>query len=301
MILVVGATGMVGGDICRRLVARGETVRALVRPSAPPAKVEALHDLGVRTIVGDLRDRASLAVACAGVEAVVTTVSSMPFSFVPGENDIETTDLRGQIALVDVAHAAGVKQFVYVSFSKNLDLDFPLRNAKRAVEAHLRESGMAYTILRPSCFMEVWLTPAVGFDPANAKVTIYGTGVNPISWVAAGDVAEFAVRSLDFHTARNATIEIGGPSAFSPLDVVQIFEDVVGRHLELQHVEMDVLTEQQAAAPDDMGRSFAGLMRCVARGDAIPMVETSRAFGIQLTPVRAYAEKSLGKVLAPVG
>jgi uncharacterized protein YbjT (DUF2867 family) len=301
MILVVGATGMVGGEICRRLVAKGETVRALVRPSASPGKVEALHELGVRTVLGDLRDRASLAVACAGADAVVTTVSSMPFSFVAGENDIETTDLRGQMALVDVARASGVGHFVYVSFSKNLDLDFPLRNAKRAVEAHLRESGMPYTILRPCCFMEVWLGPAVGFDPANGKVTIYGTGNNPLSYVAVDDVAEFAVRSLDFHAARNAIIEIGGPSAITPLDAVRVFEDLAGRRFDVQHVEMDALTEQQAAAPDDMGRSFAGLMRCVARGDAIPMTETSRAFGVELTPVRAYAEASLGKVAAPVG
>jgi uncharacterized protein YbjT (DUF2867 family) len=301
MILVVGATGMVGGDICRRLVDRGETVRALVRPASAPEKVGALHDLGIRTVVGDLRDRASLAVACAGVDAVISTVSSMPFSFVPGENDIETTDLRGQMALIDVARASGVGHFVYVSFSKNLDLDYPLRNAKRAVEEHLRASGMPYTILRPSCFMEVWLSPAVGFDPASAKATIYGTGINPMSYVAAGDVAEFAVRSLDFHGARNAVIEIGGPAAIPPVDVVRIFEDVAGRPFEISHVEMDALAEQQAAATNDMARSFAGLMRCVARGDAIPMIETSRAFGFELTPVQEYAETSLGKVPAPIG
>lgn len=297
MILVAGATGMLGGEICRRLVAAGEIVHALVRLSAAPAKVEALHDLGIRTIVGDVRDRASLEKACAGVDTVITTVSSMPFSFVRGENDIETTDHRGQLSLIDVARATGVRHFVYLSLSRNIDMDFPLRNAKRVVETHLRESGMQYTILRPSCFMEVWLSPAVGFDPINAKATIYGTGTNPVSYVGLGDVAELAVRSLEVPAARNATIEIGGPSAIAPLDVVRIFEDIGGRRIEVHNIEMDALAEQQAAATDDMSRSFAGLMRCVARGDAIPMAETSRTFGVELTPVRAYAEQSLGRVL----
>jgi NADH dehydrogenase len=301
MILVVGATGMVGGDICRRLALRGEAVRALVRRTAPQPKVEALRDLGIETVVGDVRDRASLDAACKGVDAVISTVSSMPFAFVPGENDIETTDRRGQKALIDAAHEAGVRHFVYMSFSKNLDLDFPLRNAKRSVETHLRESGMPYTILRPSCFMEVWLSPAVGFDPLNAKATIYGTGTHPLSYVAIGDVAEFAIRSLELPEARNATVEIGGPTALTPLEVVRIFEDVGGRFIERHHIEMDALAEQQAAAPDDMGRSFAGLMRCVARGDAIPMAETSTTFSIELTPVRAYAEKTLGKVPVAAG
>lgn len=67
--------------------------------------------------------------------------------------------------LIDAAVRAGVGHVIYTSFSANLDLDFPLGRAKRAVEAHLIASGMAYTILRPSCFMEVWLSPAVGFDP----------------------------------------------------------------------------------------------------------------------------------------
>ena len=54
-----------------------------------------------------------------------------------------------------------------------------------------------YTILRAGYFMEAWLSPAVGFDPINAKATIYGAGQNPISWISLQDVAQFAVTSLD--------------------------------------------------------------------------------------------------------
>ena len=194
-----------------------------------PTRCEAIQAMGVTPVQGDLRDRASLDAACRGVEAVISTASSMPFAYKPGENDIQTTDLQGVTNLVDAAKAAHVRHFIYTSFSRNIDLDFPLRNAKRTVERHLQKSGMAYTILRPGYFMEVWLSPAVGFDAANATAAIYGDGSKPLSWIAMRDVAEFAVQSLTAPTARNATIELGGPEALTPLQVVKVFEAMQGR------------------------------------------------------------------------
>ena len=88
MILVVGATGMVGGEVCRRLAAAGAPVRALVRATSDPAKVEALQALGVEFTQGNLCDRASVDAACQSVRAVISTVSSMPFCHQPGVNDI---------------------------------------------------------------------------------------------------------------------------------------------------------------------------------------------------------------------
>jgi hypothetical protein len=61
------------------------------------------------------------------------------------------------------------------------------------------------------------------------------------------------------------------------------------------HVPAEALLAQQEAATDDMGRSFAGLMRCYAMGDAIPMDETARTFGVELTSVRAFAEATAGR------
>ncbi len=60
MILVVGATGHLGGEICRRLAARGLPVRGLVRPTSAPEAVSALRAIGAELIEGDLRDPASL-------------------------------------------------------------------------------------------------------------------------------------------------------------------------------------------------------------------------------------------------
>jgi len=98
--------------------------------------------------------------------------------------------------------------------------------------------------------MEVWLSPAVGFDYANRKATIYGTGVNPIRWISFQDVAQFAVASLDNPAARNATLQLGGPDALNPLQVVKIFEKAGGRPFEVQHVPVEALQGQFAAATD---------------------------------------------------
>ena len=301
MILVVGATGSVGGAICRRLAASGQPVRALVRESSAPDKVSALRAMGVETVVGDLRDGASLDAACHGTSAVITTVSSMPFSYVPGQNDIASTDMAGTMRLVDAAAAAGAGHFIYTSFSNNLDVDTPLFRAKRAVEQHLIESGLGYTILRPSCFMEAWLSPMVGFDPANARATIYGTGTEPVSWIAVRDVAEFAVRSIDAPAAHNATLELGGPDALSPLEVVKIFEEIGGRRFETQHIPVEALEAQQEAATDPMAQTFPGLMRAVAAGDRIDMESTLRAIPVSMVSVRDYARAVVGEPAGAVG
>jgi NADH dehydrogenase len=292
MNLIVGATGMVGGAICQNLAGEGRPVRALVRATSDAAKVGALKECGAELVQGDLRDRASLDAACQGVTAVVSTASSMPFSYLPGENDIQTVDLEGMTNLIAAAQSAGVGQFVYLSFT--MENDFPLRNAKRAVEQRLRDSGLTYTILRPSYFMEVWLSPAVGFDSSNAKAQIYGTGKNPLSLISFPDVARFAVACLDNPAARNATLKIGGPEALSQLQVVQIFEEAGGRPFEVAHVPVEALAEQQGTATDPMQQSFAGLMQWYARGDAVDMEETLQTFPVALTSVQEYAQGVLG-------
>ena len=280
---------MVGGGICQILSAKGLTFKALVRETSDPGKVANLKALGAQLVKGDLRDPVSLKAACQGVDAVIETVSAMPFSYSPGQNDIQHVDLEGSIALMDAAKAAGVKHYIYTSFSGNLEVDVPLCHAKRAAEKHLRESGMVYTILRPSCFMEVWLSPAVGFDPANGKIAVYGAGEAPLSWIALADVVAFAVESLSNPAARNAVLELGGPQALSPHAVIQIFAERTGKTFEVNYIPAEALKAQMEAAADPMQKSFAGLMYCVAQGDPIPMEQTLKNFNLHLTSVQDYA------------
>jgi NADH dehydrogenase len=290
--LVVGATGLLGSEICRRLAAAGKPVRALVRRTADQPKVEGLQRSGAALVHGDLKDRASLDVACRGADVVVTSASTT-FSRQAGDS-IQTVDQEGQIRLVDAAKAAGVARFIHISFSHNIDVDCPLTTAKRSVESYLKRSGLTYTILAPSFFMDVWLSPAVGFDVASAKAQIFGSGTNGISWIALGDVAQFVVECLDHPAARNATIEVGGPAAVSPLDVLRTFETLGGRPFEVQHVPEAALRAQHAAATDPFQRSFAALMLAYAKGNRIDMGTTLKAFPVQLVSIRDYAQRALG-------
>jgi NADH dehydrogenase len=290
MILVVGATGLLGSEICRLLAAAGKPFRALVRPTSDKSKVAQIQSLGAEIARGNLRDRSSLDAACKGVNAVISTASST-VSRQEGDS-IQTVDLGGQLNLIDAAKAAGVNQFILISFSPSA-IEFPLQAAKRAVEKHLKHSGLSYAILQPTCFMEVWLSPALGFDAANAKAQIYGSGENKISWISFRDVAKFAAESLDNPEAENAVIELGGPESLSPLEVVRIFEQVQGRAFEIQHVPEEALLQQKKTADDPLQQSFAGLMLYYAAGNVIDMHETLQKFPVQLTSVKDYARAGL--------
>jgi len=291
MILVVGATGMLGGEISRLLAEKGRPVRALVRPSSAKEAVKALSALGVETVEGDVRDQASLARACKGMDAVICTVSSMPTRYQPGSNDIASVDRDGVKRLIDAAKEAGVGHFVYTSFT--MEESFPLRDAKRAVEGYLRESGMSYTILRPSYFMEAWLSPMVGFDYEKAMARIFGSGERPVSFVSFKDVARFAVASLENPAAKNAVLRIGGAEPVSPHKVVTVFEEIGGRKFSIEEVPESALAAQQKEATDPMQQSFSGLMRGLALGDAVDMSGLAKEFGIHLKSVRDYAREVL--------
>ena len=288
MILIAGATGMLGGEICRLLVERGKPVRALVRDTADPEKVTRLNGLGVDIVRGDLKDRDSLDAACRGASAVISTTSST-ISRQQGDS-IESVDRQGQLDLVDAAEEAGVEHFVLISFP-HVDIDFPLQSAKRAVEDRLRRGRMTYTILQPTCFAEVWLSPPLGFDPANGTARIYGGGHNRISWISLRDVAQFAMAALDNPRAANAVVKLGGPDALSPLEIVRLAEHALGKTIVVQHVPEEALRAQYDAASDPLQRSLAGLMLYCAQGDAVDMADTLLAFpGQHLRSVREHLQ-----------
>jgi uncharacterized protein YbjT (DUF2867 family) len=287
--LIVGATGMLGGEICRQLAANGrKPIRALVRPTADRERVKELRTLGVELVEGDLKDRASIDAACSGATAVITTATTT-VSRQPGDT-IQSVDQEGQLQLVDAARAAGVSRFVYVSTSRQLDVASPLTTATRTVEQRLARSGMIYTVLRPSFFMEVWLSPALGFDAANARAQIFGGGRQKISFVSFKDVARFAVDCLNNPAAQNATIELGGPEPVSPLEVVRTFERSAGRRFTVQHVPEEALAAQLTGTRDAVQQSFAALMIGYARGEAIDMDETLSKFTERLTSIRDFAD-----------
>jgi len=287
MILVAGATGLLGAEICRRLSERNIAVRALVRPTADPTRLTALRDLGVELGWGDLKDPHSLGQACQGIEFVISTASST-LSRQSGDS-IETVDRQGQLSLIAAARGGGVEHFALVSIPQNLVTASPLTRAKEEAEQSLVASGMSYTILAASFFMEVWLSPALGFDYSHRKAAIFGDGRAPLSWISYRDVAEFAVRSHFTPNAHNRKLDVGGPQDLSPLDVVQIFERLAEASFERQFVPEDALRAQADQATDPLAETFAKLQLEYAHGCVMDSSEALRLMPMELATVENYA------------
>ena len=266
MNLVVGATGNVGGAVCEALRAHGKPVRAMVRDSSDPDRVGRLEELGTEVVRGELRDPDSLARACESVGTVVsgaTTITSL------GTDSISAVDRDGQLSLVDAAHHAGVGHFIYVSYTCHVDTDDPLTKAKRAVEQRLRDSGLGFTILRPSYFMEMWLGPALGWELAERRAKVLGSGEQRVSWISAKDVVRAIVACVDNPQALGQTIELGGPEALSPNEVVQLAESFVDQPMSVERVPVEALEQQANDAAGTDASIFPSLMLCQTRGDEI--------------------------------
>jgi uncharacterized protein YbjT (DUF2867 family) len=229
-ILVAGGTGTLGRAIVKRLLERQRAVRVMTRN---PEAAAGLRDDGAELVRADLRDPASLAAACAGVTHVVTTANAFVGR---GADSVAAIDEAGNRHLIDAARQAGVRQFVFTS--GRLPAEFKAIDyfaAKARTEEYLRQSGVPFTILRPTAFMETWAQmlgePVLG----KGKVTVFGAGTVPINFVAVDDVAEVAVMTLDRPDAVNAVIEIGGPENLTQLQVVEVFERLAGRPAKRSH------------------------------------------------------------------
>ena len=289
MILVVGATGLLGNEICRQAIEKGHQVRALIRKTSDPSKVEQLQSMGCQTVEGDLKDPASLSAACQGIKNVISTASS---TFSRQEGDaIATVDHRGQLNLVEAAENAGVQQFIFISFPDDEDYPNALNDAKRSVEQCLQQSNMSYVSLQANYFMEVWLSPALGFDYANKTARIYGDGTGKHNWVSYKDVAKTAVACVDHPAAANKVLSVGGPESLSPLEVVRIFEELTGSKFAVDNVPKEGLQAQWEGAPTPLDKAFASLMLSYAKGWPMDTTEVQQALGVTFTQVQTYAEQ----------
>ncbi len=291
MILVVGATGLLGQEICRRLRERGVPVRALVRPTANPERLNSLREIGVELFGGDLKNIDSVSAACHDVHTVVNAASSV-FSRQAGDS-VGSVDWDGSLSLVRFARVLGVDRFVYITVPHELHCDCELFKAKNDVIRELKYHAMPYTILSTNYFMEVWLSNTCEFDVMNGKVTIFGAGTAPVAWVSRNDVAEIAVRSLDSAAALNQDLNVGGPENLSPLEVVRIFEQVSGQRYSVTHVPESRLEADFRAAKDPSERAIAAFKLEYARGCPMDMSETLRRIPVELTSVRTYASRLL--------
>jgi uncharacterized protein YbjT (DUF2867 family) len=232
MILIVGASGFLGREVAKQLLASGEQVRAFTRT---PAKVDDLKMAGAEVFQGDLINAPSLRRACEGIDRVLAAAHSI---IGEGKYRSEIVDDIGHRALIDAAKAAGVSHFVYTSvFGASADHPIDFWRTKFRVEEYLKASGLSYTILRPSAFMEVHAHVYNGKPLLDSgKTTLLGKGTKPRNFVAVRDVAHFALLALTDPKLKNLTLDIGGPQNFTNNQVAELYAKAAGIPSRIGHL-----------------------------------------------------------------
>jgi uncharacterized protein YbjT (DUF2867 family) len=297
MILVSGATGIVGGMIARQLLEQGKEVRILIRKNSPSAHLfkegratsaETLIELGAQPVHGDLRDPDSLDAAVQGVTTVISTANSAGRG---GEDNPQTVDLEGNQNLIRAAQDAGLEHFIFVTaLGADPAHPAPFMQAKGKTEVALRESGMPYTILAPTLFMEIWAAMVVGMPALQGRlITLVGEGRRHHSFISNRDVAAFAVAAVDHPAARNQYLPLGGPVALTWRDVVATYEQVLGRTVEVDFVPMG---QPVPGLPDFM----SGMLTATETYDsAVEMDVVARTFGVQLTSLETFVKEQVAQ------
>ncbi len=290
--LVVGATGLLGREAVKVLLARGFEVRGLVRQSSEKKGVE-LSDLGsgVELMRGDLKHSECLPNACSGVDVVVSTATAT-MSRQPGDS-IETVDLAGNLNLLRAAEDADVKRFVFVSFNEVAET-FPLQTAKRTVETALAQSRINEVVVRAPLFMEVWLSQALGFEAAARRARIYGSGENPVSWVSIVDVAAFIGAAAAGEVS--GVVDVPGSEMLTPLEIVKMFEELSGDAFVVDKVPVEVLRARFDEATDLLEKSFLALTLDFARGHQEVRSDRIARGPVRMMSIRRFVQDSLRNV-----
>jgi nucleoside-diphosphate-sugar epimerase len=251
--VVTGATGLLGSHIAEQLIARGERVRALVRPASDTAF---LRQLGVEIVAGDLVDASSLPGAVAGAEVVFHCAARV------GDwgswRDFQAQVIDATRNLVDACRAAGVGRLLHVSsvavyghppHRERITEDEPLGQrlrlldhycrAKIRAEEVVRASGIEATIIRPS-----WIIgprdrnslPRLAQALRGRWVQILGSGKQGLNIVHAADVAGGAIRAANHPGARGQAYHLCSEGDISQREFLDTLSDALGLPRVERHV-----------------------------------------------------------------
>ena len=287
-VLVSGATGVLGTEICRLLRASDHEVRALVR--AGSSSTDVLADLGCDFATGDLLDPASLRQACVGVSQVVNTATSIA-TLRKGQK-MSAIDRDGILSLVAAAEEAGVGNFVFTSIAPTA-ADIQFFRYKRIVEKRLRESAMRATILQPGAFMDSGFDPANGWDVAGGTVKMLGSGKARTPWVAIQDVAKAAVAVVTNPELQGRDWPIAGPESLNHVEALAVFEEVYGRSAKVQRIPAWVV-RGLGKVVRPFREDLASVMDIITADLEAMTVETAPELRVHLEPmvtVRDFAER----------
>ena len=230
MILVAGGTGTLGSSLVSLLAERGEQVRVLTRDRARAARL----DTRAEVAVGDPGHPQALRRAVTGVRPVFSAIHG--FAGTPGATPA-SVDRDGNRNLIRAALAAGAGHMILISV-RDASPGHPmaLMRMKHAAEQELIASGLAWTIIRPSAFIETWCEVLSRPLLEKGKTIVFGRGANPINWVSAWDVARFADLAVADPALRGRVIEVGGPEDLTMTEFARAFQRETGANGRIGHI-----------------------------------------------------------------
>lgn len=225
-ILITGATGNIGTELTKILSAQGIPFRAMVRSAAQAKDLAALP--GTTLVEGDFNNETSLDNALQGIEKAFLLTNSSELA--------EEQQLR----FVDAAKRAGVKHIVKLS-QWEADFHSPVRFLRyhAVVEAAVRNSGIAYTFLRPNLFMQGFLGFAKSISKGNEFFAAAGNAA--ISLIDIRDIAAVAALALTEPGHENKTYHLTGPEVLTHQQLAGIFSKVLGREIRFVDVSEEAM------------------------------------------------------------
>ena len=251
MILVTGATGKVGAECVRRLVAQDVAARAFVRSAERAAP---LAESGADIAVGDLDDPASIDRALDGVSTVVLVTPGLPAQ---------------ETAVIDAAVRAGVGHVVYLTSKASLDAPVERRRWHAQVELALADSGLPHTLLRSNAYMQNTLALAPGIAAAGRFASSAADG--RMGMVDSRDVAAVSAAIAVAPTAHvGKTYHLTGPETISYPEVAETLTELLGRHIEFEVISRDEEKTRMVShgVPEPVAAMNAQAFALNATGDA---------------------------------
>jgi len=245
-VFVIGATGTIGRAAVRALLRRGHEVVCLVRPRAgvggaltPEASAQLLPGATLR--VGDVGDAASLARDGFRGERFDVLVSCLA-SRTGTPKDAWDIDHRAQVLALEAARQAGVTQVVLLSAICVQKPRLAFQHAKLAFEKHLIDSGLTYSIVRPTAFFKS-LSGQVDRVKRGKPFLLFGDGrLTACKPISDDDLAEYLARCIDDPSRRNRVLPIGGPGqAITPRQQGEQLFALLGRPPRFRQVPVALL------------------------------------------------------------
>jgi uncharacterized protein YbjT (DUF2867 family) len=230
VILVTGATGKVGQEVVRQLAAAGVPARALVRD---PARASHLRIPGIDIVVGNLGRPETLEAAFAGVERVFLLSPAAP-----DQVELQSNALAA-------GQRAGVRQIVKVSVAGGPDAGTQIGRWHWTTEKQIEASGLDFTFLRPTLFMQQMFTYAPSIAATGTFSAPMGTG--EIALVDTRDVAAAAVGALTEDGHGRRIYDLTGPEALSFDAVADAISQTIGRKVSYVHVPPEYAKKQMIA------------------------------------------------------